>query len=123
MASAKPRFARASATCAPTRRLPAPVTKATLPGGIECSLRENLLDRPMSLFHQPDGATEDRDFHFPVVETKLLQNGGVQVAIIMAVGDRLIAHVVGGAMGDPAPDAAAREPGRVASGVVIAPGR
>src|SRR3954469_12710936 len=82
-------------------------------------------DRPSTIFllDQPYGPAEDRDLHLGVVEAELVEDRGVQVAVVVGILDRLIADVVGGPVDDPALDPTAGHPGGVAPGVVVAPGR
>ena len=55
-----------------------------------------------------------------VVEAEQVQNRGMQVGDMAAVGDGVVAEVVGGAVGLAALDAAAGEPDAEAIGVVVA---
>ena len=57
-----------------------------------------------------------------MVEAEEVQDGGVEVAVVVGVLDRAVADVVGGAMHEAALDAAAGEPRGVALGVVVSAG-
>src|SRR5437764_2331236 len=83
---------------------------------------DDFLYRPAAFFHQVERAAERLVLHFCVVEAKLVQNGRVQVAVIVAMLHSLIAHIVGSAMNYPALDASAGQQYSVALGVMIPPG-
>ena len=72
---------------------------------------KNLLDRAFALFDQPHRPAEDVELHLFVIQAHLVQDGGVQVAVIVRILDRLVAHLVGGAVDGSALYAAAGEPG------------
>src|SRR5271154_6219242 len=87
------------------------------------TLSQNFFDRPIAFFHQFHRSPNDLEFHLLVVESELLKNGRVQIAVIMPFLDRCVAHLVGGAVDGAALDAAAGQPDRVALWIVIAAGR
>jgi hypothetical protein len=58
--------------------------------------------------------------HLFIVEPKLVQDGSVEVAVIVPVFDGLIAHVIGGPVDDPALHSAAGQQDAIALGVMIA---
>src|SRR5262249_55944973 len=86
-------------------------------------LAQDRLDWSLAFFHQPHGPAEHRDFHFLVVQSHLMKNRSVQIAVIMTILDSFVTHLIRRAVAGPAPYSPAGEPDRIAPRVMIAPGR
>src|SRR6185437_2493581 len=97
---------------------------------VQCGIRlvtrfnssHDLRDRPIAVFDELHGAAEDADFHLAVVEAKLPEKGGVEIAVVVGMIDGSVADFVGGAVDGAAFDTAAGEENGVAARVVIAAG-
>jgi len=63
----------------------------------------------------------DGGFEAVGVEAELVEEGGVEVGDVVGVLDGVEADLVGGAVGDAAPDAAAGHPDAEAVGMVVTP--
>src|SRR3954453_1043465 len=61
-------------------------------------LGQDCIDRPVAFLHELHCAADDADFHFLKVESELMHDRRVKVAVIVAVFDRLVTDIVGGAM-------------------------
>ena len=55
-----------------------------------------------------------------VVDAQAMQQGGVQVVDVDRIPDDVVPEVVGGAVGDPGPDAPAGQPDGEAAGMMVA---
>src|SRR5207244_12060001 len=86
-------------------------------------LTQDVGDRPLALFHQLHRPPQGVELHLLVVEPELPQDRRVQVAVVMAILDGLVTHLVGRAVDDAALHAAAGQPDGVAARVVVAAGR
>src|SRR5262249_22948842 len=82
-------------------------------------LTQDLLDRTVAFLDQSHGAAEDLKLHLGIVESQLMQNGGVNIAIVVTVFDGFEAEFVGGSVNRAPFDASSGKPDRVAARVVI----
>ena len=63
-------------------------------------LDQDVLNRAESLFHQFDGPAVHSDGHFAVVESHLMQNGGLKIADVVSILNGVITGIIGRAVDD-----------------------
>src|SRR4051812_40661595 len=85
-------------------------------------LSKNVCDGSRTFLDQVERATVEDEIHFPVVETELLQDRGLEVRHVVTVCNRFVTYFIRRAFDYSAFDSSAREQSRKAHGIVVAPG-
>ena len=79
-------------------------------------------DGAETFFDEVEWPAVQDEIHFRMIQADLMQDGGLKVADVMRLLNRLVANFIGGALDDSALDAASRQESRKALAVVVAPG-